>query len=235
MNFGCAICGTPIIEIHHIIPWSEILAHIPSEMIALCPTHHYRADRQEYSKTYLRGLKQAPHNQIMVSDEFSSQTQNVAVSVASNIFINTPRVLTVDDFDIVSITNQDKYPLLSVNLFDEFDNWIAVIEENQWYVDRRFIWDIRYVPKHLTLRCAPRNILLDLEIVDDTIFLKGTLFFNGFKIEAKQDDLFLGGKSQIQMRNCTFANNAVGCEISTGKPPFSRFRYRRMSESFAPR
>jgi hypothetical protein len=232
VNFGCAICGTPIIEIHHITPWSEIKAHVPSEMVALCPTDHERADEREYSREYLREVKQNPHNKRVVNYDFKIQTNSLAVNIASNTFINTPRVLTVDNFDIVSITSDGKYPLLNINLFDEFDNWIAIIQDNQWFVDRRFVWDIAYVPRHLILRCAPRNIVLDLKIEDDTIFLNGTLFFNGFKIEAKQDELLLGGRNQMMMTGCTFENAPGGCGISTGEPPFSRFKYRRMSESF---
>jgi hypothetical protein len=140
--------------------------------------------------------------------------------------------LTVDNFDIISLSREGDYPLLNLNLFDEFDNWVAVVEENQWFVDRNRMWDIEYVPKHLILRYAPRKIALDVEITGDAILIKGNLFFNGYSIQATGDDLFLGGKSQIQVRGGAFIgrrplntghNSPVAFSLNSGKPPFSRY------------
>jgi hypothetical protein len=152
--------------------------------------------------------------------------------------------LVVDDFDIISVEKVGEYPSLSVNLFDEFDNWIAVIDQNEWYVDSRFVWDIEYKPKHLILRNAPRKIALDVKIENNVVLFKGQLFFNGYKIEATENDLFLGEKSQIQMRGggVVFSPSSmkatippVAFALNTGKPPFSRFPYRYSSINTARR
>lgn len=42
-NFGCAICGFPLIEYHHIEYFSDEEHNDPSRMIALCPNHHSAA------------------------------------------------------------------------------------------------------------------------------------------------------------------------------------------------
>jgi len=175
----------------------------------------------EYDEAYLFELKRSPHNLIVVNDAFFIGTEDITVSLASNRFVNTPRILTVDEFDIISVTKEDRYPQLDVNFFDEFDRWIAIIEQNQWYVDRRLVWDVEYRPRHLTLRCEPRRISFDIRIVDDVIFIRGDLYFNGYRIEATEDDLFLGGRSVITMRGCTSVNASAGIGITTGRPPFS--------------
>jgi hypothetical protein len=231
-NFGCAICGTPIIEIHHIIPWSETRTHKQEEMIALCPTHHHRADCHEYSRKYLHNIKQNPHNRNVVADQFTIQSEDVCVTLGGSTVTNLSRILSVDNFDIISLTKEENYPLLNLNLFDEFDNWVAVVEGNQWFVDRRRVWDIEYIPKHLVLRYAPRKIALDVEISEGEIIIKGNLFFNGFNIQATDDDLLLNGKSQMVMHHVavtnppplnTALNSPLAFSIGTGKPPFSRF------------
>ncbi|MFL6509218.1 MAG: hypothetical protein ACJ704_14960 [Nitrososphaeraceae archaeon] len=38
--YGCAICGCPILEYAQIIPYDEIQAFIPENMVSLCPFHH---------------------------------------------------------------------------------------------------------------------------------------------------------------------------------------------------
>lgn len=174
----------------------------------------------EYDETYLRELKKSPHNIIMVKDAFFTRTKDLAVSIASNKFVNTPRILTVDEFDIISVTKENQYPLLDVNFFDKFDNWVAIIQQNQWYADRRFVWDIEYRPRHLTIRCKPKVISLAVKITKGVVFIRGELYFNGYKIEATEDDLFLGGRTAMVMRGSTFANAPQGLGITTGKPPF---------------
>jgi len=225
-NFGCAHCGCPILTIHHIIPWSQVKKHDPKNMIALCPTCAHRADMGEYNKSYLRKLKKAPHNLTVVKDAFTIQTEDIIVSLASNLYINIPNILRIDEFDIISINKEDTYPTFYVNFFDEFDNWIAIIYDNEWFVDTRDIWDIEYKPKHLIIRCKPRKISLEVEIKENIIFMRGDLYFNGFKIEMTKNDLFLGGKSGMQIRGATFRDSSGGIGISTGFPPFTRMKYR---------
>jgi len=180
----------------------------------------------EYNKSYLRKLKKAPHNLTMAKDAFNIQTKDIIVSLAGNWYINTPDILRIDEFDIISIHKEDIYPAFYVNFFDEYDNWIAIIYDNEWFIDTRDIWDIEYKPRHLIIRCKPRKISLEVEIKENIIFMRGDLYFNGFKIEMTKDDLFLGGKSGIQLHGATFRDNRVGVNISTGLLPFTHIKYR---------
>lgn len=196
------------------------------DMIALCPNHHARADAREYPEEYLRECKLNPHNISVVNDAFFVGTENLTVSIASNRFVNMSRILVVDDFDIISLTKEGHCPQLSVNFFDEFGRWAAIILDNQWYVDRSCVWDIDYKPKHLILRSRPRKISLEVEISDDVIFIRGNLYYNGCRIEATQEDLFLGERRMIQMRGCITEGVGLGAggtaiALSTGRPPFT--------------
>lgn len=190
---------------------------------------------EEYDETDLREYKKSPHNQTMVSDAFAIQTKDLTVSIASNKYVDTPRVLVIDDFDIISVTRENQFPQLDVNFFDKLDRWVAIIQENQWYVDRRLVWDITYRPRHLTLRCKPRQISLDVKIVNGIVFIRGDLYFNGQKVEATNDDLFLGGRSGLVMRGCMAVNAPVGLSVTTGKPAFSSApRHRASSREWIP-
>ena len=54
-------CDSIILTWHHFDPlFPECRKHNPEGMIALCPTHHYKADRREYSKSDLREWKKNP-------------------------------------------------------------------------------------------------------------------------------------------------------------------------------
>lgn len=40
VGFGCAKCGHPYIEYHHIVPFSEEAHHRPEDMMAVCGNCH---------------------------------------------------------------------------------------------------------------------------------------------------------------------------------------------------
>jgi hypothetical protein len=55
----CAIpsCRHIEVDIHHIIPWSQVEEHTYENLIALCPNCHRRADRGEIDRKSLRLYK----------------------------------------------------------------------------------------------------------------------------------------------------------------------------------
>ena len=57
VNFGCAICGAPLLEYHHIIPYSEAEHHDPDHMVAVCPNHHRLSDDGAISRSELYTAK----------------------------------------------------------------------------------------------------------------------------------------------------------------------------------
>lgn len=59
-GFGCAVCGCPIIEYHHIIPWAERQHFEPEHMVVLCPTHHRELGKLPRRLCY--EAKKAPRN-----------------------------------------------------------------------------------------------------------------------------------------------------------------------------
>jgi len=63
-GFGCAVCGSPILEYHHIITWEEKQHYDDKHMVALCPTHH-----KEYGKMNKKHAYNAKHNPINIRNK----------------------------------------------------------------------------------------------------------------------------------------------------------------------
>ena len=59
-GFGCAKCGHPYIEYHHIVPWCEEHHFRPSDMLALCGNCHPAVSNWGRDRQY--DLKNNPHN-----------------------------------------------------------------------------------------------------------------------------------------------------------------------------
>lgn len=218
-NFGCGICGNPILDYHHIIPYHISRAYLPQDMIALCPNHHRRANQREYSDKYLRELKTSPHNRERVRDAFFIESDELIVYLGNCKCIDTPRALVVDDFDIVSVEKIENSPTVNLNLFDKFTNWIAAIYENSWIVDTTLVWDLEYHPRHLVFRSAPRNISLDFKIEGSNLLINGILHYNGHQITMNNKGIATEG---FLLDGATVVHGTVGFNVTT--PGHRRFR-----------
>jgi hypothetical protein len=203
---GCALCGCPILEYVHIKPHPDIQAFLPENMVALCPSHRIKYENKEISEAALRDAKINPYNKINEVSFSIGESQEMVVNMGRCKFINTSRILVVDDFDIISIRRgggeeqQDgykKYILLDINFFDKFNNLIAIVSENSWTAERRKPisngdWSIIYEPKHLVIQNPSRNILFDVKVNNNEITLTTNgMYYNGSSIRITENEIFL--------------------------------------------
>jgi hypothetical protein len=204
--YGCALCGCPIVEYVHITPHPDIQAFLPENMVALCPSHRIKYENRQITEAALHDAKINPYNKINEASFVIGESQEMIVNIGDRKFINTSRILVIDDFDIISIRRgggeeqQDrykKYILLDINFFDKFNNLIAIVSENGWTAERRKSissgdWSIIYGPKHLVIQNPSRNILFDVKISNNEIALTASgMYYNGSLIRITENEIFL--------------------------------------------
>jgi hypothetical protein len=213
-NFGCARCAHPLIDNAHVIPYRDTKKFSVQDMVALCPNCHRMADEGQYPELVLRGYKANPRNKTHVSEAFLIMNNNLVVNIGRNRLVNTPKVITIDHkFDIISVKRgNDSDVLLDVNFYDKSNNLVAKISENIWTVFTQSIWDLVYKPRALTILNKPRDISLSLEIDKGEIFIKGTLYFNGFPIKIT-DNYIQAGIMKISGSSFENCINAVNINL----------------------
>jgi hypothetical protein len=204
--YGCALCGCPIVEYVHITPHPDIQAFLPENMVALCPSHRIKYENRQITEAVLHDAKINPYNKINEASFVIGESQEMIVNIGNRKFINTSRILVIDDFDIISIRRgggeeqQDrykKYILLDINFFDKFNNLIAIVSENGWTAERRKSissgdWSIIYEPKHLVIQNPSRNILFDVKISNNEIALTANgMYYNRSLIRITENEIFL--------------------------------------------
>jgi hypothetical protein len=219
-NFGCVLCGCPIIIYAHIIPYRRIQAYLPENIIALCPNHYTNFDRGEFPESYLQDAKKNPHNKIQVQDAFFIDSQDMAVNVGKSKFINTSRILAVDDFDIISINREnDRYILLDINFFDKLNNLIAVVYENSWTAEKRAsgIWEIIYKPHHfLMIRNTPNDLFFEAKIENEELFISTSIYYNSIPLRITNDGIWLSERElAVELKGCVLKNYDIGINAQT--------------------
>lgn len=228
--YGCALCGCPILEYVHIKPNPDIQAFLPENMVALCPSHRIKYEKKEVSEAALHDAKINPYNKINGVSFTIGESQEMVVNMGRCKFINTSRILVIDDFDIISIKRageeqQDghkKYILLDINFFDKFNNLIAIVSENGWTAERRKSssngdWSIVYEPKHLVIQNPSRNILFDAIVNNNEITLAASgMYYNGSSIRITENEVFLDDlEIAIDQKGTVLKNYDVGIVAET--------------------
>jgi HNH endonuclease len=225
VSYGCAICGCPILEYAHIVPYTNVQAFLPENMIALCPFHHIEYDNGELSVSALYNAKNNPHNKIHEQHAFIIQSQDMAINIGKCKFVNTSRILVIDDFDIISIKREDgRYILLDINFFDKLNNLIAIVSENTWTAEKRRNtrdWSISYKPKHLTIQNQSKNIRFEAKIQgkdnnnEVTITADG-MYYNRSPIKITENEILLDNDEiAIDLKGTELRNYDVGIVAET--------------------
>jgi len=217
-QYGCAMCGCPLLRYAHIVPYNRIQAFLPENMIPLCPSHYAKYDNGDFSDSLLRDAKRNPHNRLHPQDVLHVDSEEMVINVGKCKFINTYRILVVNDFDLITITRDSgKYLLLDINFFDKIDNLIATISENSWVAEKTTEWEIIYTPqKNLSIQNLQRNITFELAKQDMELFITGVLHYDGSTVRITRNEILLD-ESEIgtEHKNSVLKNYDCGIAAHT--------------------
>src|SRR5919199_3713144 len=223
--YGCAICGCPILEYAQIVPYSDAQTFIPENMVSLCPFHHLQYRKgDKLSESSLRNAKNNPYNKTHENDSFIIQSQDISIVVGKCKFVNTSRILVIDDFDIISIKRENgKYVLLDINFFDKLNNLIAIVSENSWTAEKNNDWNISYKPGSLMIQNQIRNILFEAKIgvdadnKDSQIIIKTEgMYYNRTPIKITENQILIGDKEvALDLKGTVLKNYEAGIGAET--------------------
>lgn len=221
--YGCIICGCPVLEFVNITRQDSDV-FLPENMAALCPTHRNKYYNNELHEFQLRDAKINPYNEKHEQDAFTLLSRDTTVKVGKCILVNTPRILVVDDFDIISVRRSPENPnyiLLDVNFFDSLNNLKAVLSENSWHGERTNLdWIIQYEPRHLLIQKPSDSLRFDAKIDSNKqeITLLGDGFhYNGSLIKITQDEILVDNQEiALDIKGTSLKNYEVGITFQTG-------------------
>lgn len=217
-RYGCSICGCPLLEFVQFIPSDTPGAYLPENMIAICPTHTLKFVQNELSATELSSFKTKPYNRINENKPFALAPE-LTVNIAKTKFINTHRLLSVDDFDLITIRKENNsYLLLDLNFFDSQNNLIAVTSENSWTTDKKQVWNIGYKPGYLKIQNKTRQILFEAKIESGEIFIVADMYYSGIPVNITRDEVLFGGIEEgAETKGTTLKNYETAISFQSDK------------------
>lgn len=235
VGFGCPVkgCGNPYLEYHHFDPPVSIKPHNnPEGMIALCAQHHKKADGGVYTKEQLHEFKKDRTNAKLVKGSLDWLRKDLLAVVGGNFYYETPRIITIDGIDLVSLIRDDEgYLRLNINMLSLASDERIIIDDNSWE-NIGSPMDLRSPPQgkeleiiysngdHLYLNFIELNSFAQAQERYDTDILKSIKFpitavevnmtIAGTNIELTPMSSTLGG---ITMTGCLASNCGGGVVI----------------------
>lgn len=204
----------------------------PEGMIALCAQHHKKADGGAYTVEQLHNLKKDKFNATVVKGNLDWLRRDLLAVVGGNFYFETPKIITVDGVDLVSLLrDEDGYLRLSVNMLSCLAEERIIIKDNYWE-NVGFPVDLRSPPQGKELEARYHNgdylylRFIELEsfekaqkrystnIFEDLSFpvtaVEVSMTIAGTSIELTNKSSFLGG---LQVAGCLLSNCDGGIVI----------------------
>ena len=215
-GFGCCKCGFPFIEYHHIIPYSEVSEHNPENMMTVCSRCHDIITSGVIPYEEQKILKKNPLNKSKnhVNGEIFLRRNTVTIG-NSKFRCNGPLIVVDGEPIIVTTHDLDGNVLLTLSLYDEDNNLLIKIVENEWIVRPSDTWDLESSPRKIVLRQQSKNISLEICLIDNDLKLIGKFWKNGHLVKTKAEGIVVGTNNSNFMA-CEFSNCFIDVNTETG-------------------
>jgi trigger factor len=227
-GFGCVVCGLPLFEYDHLLGWAAVQRHVAEEITILCDQHHRERGSGLLPIATVEEANKAPFNLRQgVSNPYDLHYAGTECEIVlgGNTFgaqdagygtILVP--IWVDGIPLLAFILGDGHLLLNLNLFDEFNDLVLQIRNNQ-LTQSVSPWDIRLVGRNLVIREAARKILVDItfEPPSRIVINRGRFLRNGVEILIRPDRVVLANNGML-FAGQTVQNLPVGLVIGPSHP-----------------
>lgn len=210
--FGCAVCGDPILDYHHIIPWAEQKHNNPEHMVAVCPTHHRSIGKMKRGKQY--DAKNNPINGTNGTVRGLLGTDQDAPSfiLGSNTFVNTPVIFSYYHLPIIEYRLIDGQNCISAYL-PKRDFWPELkISNNDFTAGVEGVWDIEFRTNYLKFVRSDRIQFFEIDLRGEHALVAANLDIGSKRFIFDADGTNFEGTS---MRNSRFED--CGCGLYVGQ------------------
>jgi len=210
--FGCAQCGSPILDYHHIVEFAEKPHHNPDHMIALCPTCHRKLGKMRPDHCYK--LKSNPHNKRKgkIRGELGSNADTTSFLVGSCTYIDNPVVFSYYERPIIQYLIEGGQALLDIYIPKE-DMWPDIlVDKNDLLVNSNDKWDVVFRTNFLRVQKEYGSTYFQIDLRKEVAEIEGKFSILGEKFVFSPKETNFRG---LNITKGTFVGNR-GAGIAVG-------------------
>lgn len=212
-GFGCAVCGHPIVEYHHIIPWAERQHFEPEHMVALCRNHH--KELGDRSRKHAYRAKQNPINirTGRVKGYLYTNKENQALVIGNTRFVGATHAVSYFGNPLFGYRIADSEIQINAFIPDD-DLWPSIeVKRNEVTAAAGDFWDIEFKNLFVKFQRKKGENFLSIDMRKDDVEVRGhfTIHGNEFLFSPKRSDF--GGP---RIENLTLEMPNGGTAIAHG-------------------
>ena len=223
----------PLYEYEHMEEWAEVKRHVADEITLLCDQHHREKTAKLLPKEVVKEANSNPYNlREGVSKPYNLHFsgKEAEISVGGNVFTCVDHgygtamfPISIDGTPILAFILGDGHLLLNLVLFDEFNQPVLHIKNNQLFYSV-IPWDIQLVGTTLTVREAHKKVLIEINFSppNKVTITRGRFMRNGVEILVRPDNILITNNALVISR-CRSLNTLGGLILGPHDKPLSGF------------
>ena len=209
-GFGCAACGSPILEYHHIIEWHEKQHFDVEHMVALCPTCHTEFGKLPKARSY--SVKNNPINirRGRIHGYLGGNKKQKYLRLGSAKIGECESALNYAGIDLFSYKLVDEEYLLNIFLPDD-KFWPEVeVRENNLSAGIDGYWDIEFKTNWVKFKKSKRDLYLAIDFRGEEVEIDANFFVGGERISLNSKKSQFGS---TQISNMIIERCQIGVRL----------------------
>ena len=200
-GYGCVLCGRPICEYHHINGYNSKTGHVENDITMLCDGCHRKTTNGIFSRKEIGAANSTPFNKRRQNSLSTPDTvwlthsRECCISVASNSFSMRARqdgyviILAMDGNPVISLRWESDHWLLSLKIYDEMDNPLLIIQNNEMSYRTSDVDDIVYHGGVFTIARNGQTAFQAKFFGSHFCLIQADLWWNGIHFPIKEGNL----------------------------------------------
>jgi len=219
--FGCIICGLPVFDYDHIVPYSKTREHSANNITLLCQNHHRDKTNGRISMEFIIQKNKNPFNSsrsktaghrlhiggarlkaIIGSDRYVQDMDQIGSRFDA---------ITLEGIPLIYFEFEEGSILIGATLYDKDRNVSLIIEKGEIQASTGS-WDFESSGTSFIIRSAPRNIDVVVDIQEDTISItRCYLYSRNLAIKIDESDMIVVGPNfEMSVGGNYLENNGSG-------------------------
>ena len=188
-GFGCCVCGNPIFQYHHIVPYTEEDPHFrPEDMMILCREHHGEShDYKENPTLSIEEQREAKENPFNIKNGHMEGLLKVRTNQVK-VGLGLLTLKKGECVDIIKVGQDSAFSLsvgeednleISGNFHNKEGSLLATLEKNNFISEEPFPWDIQFRRQWVKINLKLRDIFLEINTHTSPIEVRANVWYKG--------------------------------------------------------
>ena len=170
-GFGCILCGHPIYDYDHVVPYATTETHCIDNLCLLCGRHHDEKTRGLLPVQKVREARLDPVNKqtgVSEAEYLHYSGSNCVVRLGNYVADNDLSVMhgsycavVIANEKLMEFRIEDNHLLLSLVIKDHYDEILLLIDDNE-LIYKTDLWDLSFIGGKITIREPAGKILAEI-------------------------------------------------------------------------